>query len=181
MQMNERPHQGRRKCTLPVPYPEPKVVAPNAFYAQLLLEDYAGMVSEETAIHQYLFHHYYFEDELSEMVECISIVEMKHQDLLAETIQLLGVAPEYRTLSNNFPTYWNASYVYYGTDVCDRLAADIAAEQEAICTYRQHQEIIMDPHIRELLERIIMHEEHHLKLFKQAISRYCPGWGGVNE
>lgn len=179
--MGERPHQGRRKYTLPVPYPEPRVVAPNAFYAQLLLEDYAGMASEQTAIHQYLYHHYYFDDELREMVECIAIVEMKHMELLAETILLLGEAPEYRTLSNNYPSYWNASYVYYGTEVCDRLAADIALKQEAICIYRQHQGIISDPHIKEVLERIIMDEEHHLKLFKQAISRHCPGWGGDNQ
>lgn len=177
--MGERPYQGRRKYTLPVPYPEPQVAAPNGFYAQLLLEDYAGMVSELTAVNQYLYHHYYFEKELSVMVECIAIVEMKHLELLAKTILLLGEAPAYRTLSNNFPTYWNASYVYYGNDLCDRLAADIAAEQEAICNYRRHQELIVDPNIKELLERIIMDEEHHLKLFKQAASRHCPGWGDV--
>ncbi len=177
--MGERPHPGRRKYTLPVPYPEPRVVGPNAFYAQLLLEDYAGMVSEQTAVHQYLYHHYYFTGEISVMLECIAIVEMKHLELLAETLLLLGVAPEYRTLSNNYPTYWNASYVYYGTDICDRLAADIAAEQEAICNYRRHRELIADPYIKELLERIIMDEEHHLKLFRQAVGRYCPGWGEV--
>ncbi|NLW59239.1 MAG: bacterioferritin [Firmicutes bacterium] len=179
--MGERPSTVRKNYTLPVPYPVPQVVAPNAFYARLLLEDYAGMASELTAIHQYLYHHYYFEKELSAMVRSIAIVEMKHLELLAETILLLGEAPEYRTLSHNFPAYWNASYVYYGKDLCDRLAADIAAEQEAICNYRRHQELIADPHIRELLARIIMDEEHHLKLFKQAMHRYCPGWSETQD
>ncbi|NLC53912.1 MAG: peptidoglycan-binding protein, partial [Firmicutes bacterium] len=96
--MGERPYTVRKNYTLPVPYPEPRVVAPNAFYAQLLLEDYAGMVSELTAVHQYLYNHYYFEKELSGMVKSIAIVEMKHLELLAETILLLGEAPEYRTL-----------------------------------------------------------------------------------
>ena len=169
---------GRRRCTLPVPYPEPQVVAPNAYYAQLLLEDYAGMVSEVTAINQYLYHYFSFEEEheeLGELIECISIVEMKHMELIAETILLLGVAPEYRTLTHNFPVYWNASFVYYGVDVCDRLAADISSEKEAICNYRKHQEQIADPYIKQLLERIILDEEHHLKLFREAATKYCPG------
>ena len=159
--MGDRSQQGRRRCTLPVPYPEPQVVAPNAYYANLLLEDYAGVTSELTAINQYLYHHFTVNEEyedLNELWKCISIVEMKHEAMLAETILLLGVAPEYRTLT-----------------------ADIAGEKEAIQNYRKHQDLIADPYIRQLLERIIMDEEHHLKLFKQAISRHCPGWGGVNQ
>lgn len=39
-----------RWCALPIPYPEPRVVRPNPYYAMLLLEDYAGAVSEMTAI-----------------------------------------------------------------------------------------------------------------------------------
>lgn len=166
-----------RWCALPAPYPEPKVVRPNHYYAMLLLEDYAGVGGEMTAINQYFYHHLTFEqyEDLAELEECISIIEMHHLELLGETIKLLGVAPEYRTLTHNKPKYWDASYVYYGTNVCDRLAADIAAEKGAIVQYRQHQQLIEDPNIKALLERIIMDEEHHLKLFNEAVARYCPG------
>ncbi|GAB6181678.1 manganese catalase family protein [Desulfotomaculum defluvii] len=167
-----------RWCALPNPYPEPRVVRPNHFYAMLLLEDYAGVVSEMTAINQYLYHYLTFEDkyqDIAQLEECISIIEMYHLELLAETIKLLGVNPEYRTLTNNQVVYWNASYVYYGQSICDRLAADIAAEKTAIQTYRLHQQLIDDPYIKELLERIIMDEQHHLQLFISYGQKYCPG------
>lgn len=166
-----------RWCALPEPYPEPRVVRPNRYYAMLLLEDYAGAVSEMTAINQYFYHYLTFEgyNDIAELEECISIVEMGHLELLGETIRLLGVAPEYRTLTNNRTNYWNASYVYYGDNICDRLAADIAAEKAAIQNYRYHQYLIDDPHIKQLLERIIRDEEHHLQLFSEAAAKYCPG------
>lgn len=87
------------------------MVRPNHYYAMLLLEDYAGSVSEMTAINQYFYHHLTFEayEDLEDLEECISIIEMHHLELLGETIQLLGVPPEFRTLTNNRANYWNAS------------------------------------------------------------------------
>lgn len=165
-----------RWCALPYPYPEIKVQRPNRYYAELLLEDYAGQVSEMTAINQYFHHHVVFEEklaDLAELEECISIIEMFHLEMLAETILLLGVDPQIRTLTNNKQTYWSAEYVYYGNSICDRLAADIAAEKSAIVQYRRHQQLIKDPFIDAILERIILDEEHHLKLFNAAMDKYC--------
>ena len=167
----------KRWCALPNPYPEPRVLRPNHNYALILLEDYAGSVSELTAINQYFYHYLTFEEKyenLAELEECISIIEMYHLELLGKTIQMLGLPPKYWTLNNNRPTFWNASYVCYGKDVCDRLFADIAAEEKAIKQYRLHQKMIDDPYIKELLERIIMDEEHHLQLFRQAAAVHCP-------
>lgn len=165
-----------RWCALPVPYPEVRVQRPNRFYAELLLDDYAGQVSEMTAINQYFHHHIIFEErypDLAELEECISIIEMWHLEMLGETIRLLGVDPQFRTLTNNRQVYWCADNVYYGNALCDRLAADVAAEKQAIAKYREHQRLIRDPHIVEMLERIIMDEEHHLKLFTEAMNKYC--------
>lgn len=151
------------------------MAAPNPYYANLLLEDYAGAVSELTAINQYLHHAFVFHEgypDLVELEECISISEMKHLELLAETILKLGVDPQFRTLSADLPVYWNASAVYYGCDIADRLAADIAAEIQAIQNYRLHQQLIEDAHIKQMLERIILDEEVHTKLFREAYAKY---------
>lgn len=164
------------KCAYPAPYPEVRVTGPNRLYAELLLEDYTGAVSELTAINQYLYHYFVLKginNEVAELEECISLVEMHHMELLAEAIRLLGVDPRYRVLRNDGAIYWNAAYVYYGYSVCDRLAADIAAEWAAIAAYRDHQQRIADPHIGELLERIIMDEYHHIKLFNEVMNKYC--------
>lgn len=173
---NSQADHFRRWCALPQPYPEVKVQRPNLYYAELLLEDYAGQVSEMTAINQYFYHHIVFEErfqDLAGLEECISIIEMWHLEMLGETIRLLGVDPKIRTLTNNKKTFWNAEYVYYGREVCDRIAADIAAEKSAIAQYRKHQKLINDPYINNMLERIILDEEHHLRLFSQAMEKYC--------
>lgn len=174
---NENEHTARW-CALPEPYPELRVIRPNRYYASLLLEDYAGSVSEMTAINQY-FHHYLMFGEkyydLAELEECVSIIEMFHLEMLGKLIRMLGVDPQYRTITNNQRVFWNASYVYYGDAICDRLAADIAAEQAAINQYRLHQQLIGDPNIKDILERIILDEEHHLRLFREAARKHCPG------
>ncbi|NLY49389.1 MAG: bacterioferritin [Firmicutes bacterium] len=167
----------RLRCAYPAPYPEVRVAAPNPAYAQLLLEDYAGMVSELTAINQYLYHHFVLEpvnEEVAELLECISLVEMYHLELLGEAILKLGVDPRYWTLqSGNSTCYWDASFVFYGTSLCDRLTADIASEWAAIANYREHQRRINDPYVEELLERIILDELHHIQLFNHALAKHC--------
>jgi hypothetical protein len=41
--------------SLPEPYPKPKVTAENHYYASLLLQDYAGISGELTAINQSIY------------------------------------------------------------------------------------------------------------------------------
>ncbi len=165
------------KCAYPAPYPEVRVAGPNPKYAQLLLEDYAGMVSELTAVTQYIYHHFVLEDEnreVADLLSCIALVEMHHQEILAQTIKMLGVDPRYRTIErNNTERYWNATFVFYGTSLCDRLAADVASEWAAIANYRKHQRMIDDPYVKKILDRIILDELHHVVLFNQVIEKYC--------
>lgn len=157
---------------LNLPYPEVKVEKKNSYYAALLQDDYAGRVSEFTAISQYLYHHFWFMKnypELAELLEGISIVEMHHMEMLAETIILLGGDPKIGGTYSTACRYWNGALVYYGYNVSDRLQADINAEIEAINTYNYHVSLIHDRYIRQLLKRIVMDEEEHLKLFKNAL------------
>lgn len=166
----------KHNCSAPSPYPEIKVTCPNLFYAQLLLEDYAGVVSEMTAITQYLHHHVTLErvnEEVSELEECISMVEMHHLEMLAETISMLGGNPQYKMVKDNQDIYWNGSYVYYGQDICDRLSADIEGEKAAIEQYKRHYEQIADPCIRNLIKRIIEDEEYHIRLLSQVLQKHC--------
>lgn len=174
--------QGRRaaailRCAYPVPYPEVKVTAPNTFYGKLLLKDYAGQVSELSAITQYVYHHVVLEPEFKEvadLLECISLVEMYHLEILAETILQLGVDPRYGIIERNgLEQYWNASFVYYGTSLCDRLTADIAGEWAAVANYRKHWHLINDPYIRDILDRIILDELYHIEILNQMADKYC--------
>ncbi len=165
------------KCSYPAPYPKVRVLRPNSQYAHLLWGDYAGQVSELTAIAQYVYHYFVLgstNKEVADLLECISLVEMKHLEILAEIITMLGVDPRYVAISqNNREQYWDASFVFYGTSLCDRITSDIAGEWAAIANYRKHMKMIDDPYIRQILERIIMDELHHINLLNQASHKCC--------
>ena len=164
----------RGKYSDPSPYPEVKVLSPNLYYAEILMNDFAGVVSEFTAINQYLYHHFLLKQELGELLENVAITEMLHMEILADTIRKLGGNPVIRgsnsTLHGNF---WSGKYIYYGTNLCEQLKADIDAEYKAIAEYKKHIDYIGDPHVQAILQRIILDEKVHIRLFSQALHEFC--------
>lgn len=154
------------------PYPKPMVEQPNLNYAHLLLEDFAGPVSEFTAVDLYIFQSVTQDktwQEYAKLLHHIAEVEMHHMQLLAETIYLLGLNPIYGTWDQSTATYipWSGANVNYTTDVKQALIIDINSETEAIHTYKRHRSMIQDRYIKQLLTRIIEDEELHLSLFQQ--------------
>ena len=152
-------------------YPVPRVVEENRYYAMLLLEDYAGAAGELTAITQYMYHSICWQNndcDVANLTRQIAIAEMRHLELLGKTIELLGVSPTFRCVHQNTSGFWTAQFVYYGSDVVDRLAADIAKESAVISNYNLHIKMIDDPYVKKLLTRILLDEELHLRLFQQA-------------
>lgn len=165
------PKRDRRiVVTAPGPYPEPAVTAISPEYAALLLEDYAGQVSELTATTQYIYHHLVVPEGyewIGDLLEDTAVVEMRHLELLGETIRLLGADPRYYAQDG---VYWTARYVAYREGLREQLEADIEAERAAIAQYERHYGLIADPHIRRLLARIIADEQLHLFLFRWALN-----------
>lgn len=157
-------------------YPEVRVERPNIEYAELLLQDYAGVVSEDTAIHLYMYQSFLQDEkweEFSEALEDIAIVEMHHLDLLGKTILKLGLNPIFATINseNNNIMYWTSENVDYTDEIKKMLQVDIKAETLAIEQYKLHKEIINDKYIKVLLNRIIQDEEEHLKIFKELYAK----------
>lgn len=168
--------QGKRECRAPSPYPEVKVEVPNVYYARLLMEDHAGLVSELSAITQYLYHHQLLMPkyrDVAELLDCIAQVEMKHMELLGEAIVKLGGRPKYGVKQTGGIRWWKGEDIYYGYDLCDMLSADIEGEKEAIAQYQKHIEMIDDRFIKKLLARIIEDEREHIRLLKEKFNKYC--------
>lgn len=160
----------------PSPYPEVKVVGLNSYYASILMDDYAGVVSEFTAISQYLYHYFFFKDidkGLGSLLENVSINEMLHMEILAEIIKKLGGDPQIRGSYSTCNNYWDGSFIYYGDELCNQLQADIDAEYKAISAYRRHIQLINDPYIQANLQRIILDEKVHIRLFNEALYKFC--------
>lgn len=166
----------REKYADPSPYPEIKVVNKNPQYAELLMDDYAGMVSEFTAISQYIYHYFYFkkvDEDLGELLEQVAINEMQHMDILGETIIELGGNPVIRGSYSTNNNYWNGSFPYYGCELCQQLREDIDSEYKAIENYRKHITLINDPFVKAILQRIILDEIVHIRLFNEALYKFC--------
>lgn len=153
-----------------LPYPEIKIEEKNEYYANLLFEDYAGKTSETTAIFLYTFQHIIKENKhenIAKILKEISITEMRHLEMLGETISLLGCNPVFKSNSNNF---WNASNVNYSYNLKDMLIIDIVSEQKAINQYIKHKNTINDKYIKNMINRILDDEFDHLECFKYLYS-----------
>ena len=163
-------------CKINKPYPKIQVEKPNTYYANLLLNDYAGINSELTSITQYIFQNFnFFKDypEMSNTLRDIAVVEMQHLSILGQTIKLLGIRPDFRFPSKpNYTTYWNSTYVNYSICIPTMLKDDIILEQVAINNYQKDINIINDKYIKRILARIIEDEELHIKCFKELLNKY---------
>lgn len=158
-----------------LPYPQPKIEMPNSEYVNLLLKDYAGRVSEFTAIGLYIYQKFIGKSEYSDyskLVGGISITEMKHLELLAETIKLEGIKPVYIDNAHPKGNLWTPMYINYSTNIKAMIKEDIIHEQKAIENYKYHITIIQDKYIVKLLERIILDEELHIRLFTEEYEKY---------
>lgn len=156
-------------------YPTVKVEKPNKEYAKILLQDYAGKVSEETAIHTYLYQHFVEEnEEFANLAKTVALNEMTHLGLLGETIKLLGMDPKFYTIpsipSKEIP--WTSFNVSYPNNLLDMIRINIEAEKKAILKYEIHKGIIQDQYIQALLTRIIQDEKEHIRLFEEFKENY---------
>ena len=158
-----------------LPYPKIRVEKENMRYANILLHNYSGMVSEFTAINQYIYHKFkLFEEnpEVSEVIGKIAIVEMHHLETLGKLILLLGEDPRYWIKKKDKRYYWDGKFVDYGTTLKEYLDYDIQAETIAIRDYNKAKTEISDPYIIEIIDRIILDEELHLEIFKNLYDKY---------
>ena len=158
-----------------LPYPEIKVEKENSRYANILLHNYSGIVSEFTAIDQYVYHKFkLFKGcpAVSQAIGEIAMVEMHHLEMLGELILLLGEDPRYWIKKKDKRYYWNGKFVDYGNTLKEYLDYDIQAEVVAIRDYNKALNEISDPNIVKIIERIILDEELHLKIFKELYAKY---------
>ena len=159
-------------------YPEVKVEKKNSFYAELLLNDYAGITGELSAITLYSFQNFSLFDKYPKIAHNliqIAKVEMKHLELLGKTINLLGVKPCYvfREQEKYPYKYWSSNLVNYDTNIYEILKYNIVSEEKAIFNYQYHLSLINDKYIRKLLERIIIDEKIHIKCFQSMLKEFC--------
>lgn len=154
-----------------LPYPDLKIYSVSRGDVLALTDDYAGRDSETTAIMQYAYQSYILKEkypDLALVLEKIAVVEMKHHELLAEAIVQNGGDP----LIAGRHCFWSGSAVNYSQKVCDVLKADLAGELGAIENYRRTVASLSNKSIIALIERIILDEEIHVRIFEKLIEEF---------
>ena len=148
-----------------LPYPEIQV-EPNVAESKLLMPVYSGSSGELTAVMTYCFQMYITPKypDIQEALEGIAITEMRHHELLGKAIYQLGGYP-----IMGARTYWNGSLVNYTLDPRKYLRQNIVAEETAILNYERTILNLTTDSVKMLLERIILDEEVHIKIFKELL------------
>lgn len=148
-----------------------RVVAPNSYYADLLMNAAFGRDSEMTAIHEYMYAAIMSDrpDVAAAFME-IMHDEEGHMKLEMELIRMLGREPKYRDAHGN---WWSADYVYYGRSDCDRLSHARDGEIAAAAEYRRMAGMIADTNIQSILMCIAEDEDSHAMMFTDLMRKYC--------
>lgn len=161
--------------SIDLPYPEIKVKEKNPKYIDLILLNYSSAISEFDAIAQYTYHQIaltYTNKEISDTLCGISIVEMRHLEMLGRIIILLGGEPGY-WINNKKKNYWSGKLVNYDlSSIKDILTTDIEDEKAAIKQYKETIIQIDDKYINAVLKRIILDEEFHIQLLTNLHTKY---------
>lgn len=157
-------------------YPQIRVKEKNLYYGKLLLNDYAGSVSELTAWSQYTNHGgLIFEQypEIGEILYNIGKEELEHLNILNKLIKLLGINPKYRIIQeDNSRIWWTPNYINYETEVLEILKTNIESEKNSIRQYKEHLNIIEDDDIKAILISIILEEHKHVKILQETYENF---------
>ncbi len=165
---------GVRPIMVDLPYPPIQVRGKNQRYADLLMDDYCGSVSELSAILQYINNENRMSGEhcpLARTILGLAMAEMIHLQKLGELIHLLGGMVGFETNQPN--GLWSPAYLTLPRWIPQMLQVDIEAEQAAIHQYRLHISMIQDDAVNAVLKRIIHDEEYHIMILQQLVRE---GW-----
>lgn len=92
--------------------------------------------------------------------------------MLGELIVKLGGNPLFRTCNQGRSLFWCGKNPSPVQNICQFLRINIEGEEKAIEGYRMRICEIKDVQVQKVLERIILDEEHHIKIFNQYLKEF---------
>ena len=166
---------GIRPSMMDLPYPPIQVREKNRDYADLLSIDYCGMVSELSAITQYINNENRMFCENCSMARTIlgiAMAEMMHLQKLGELIHLLGGKVCFVSRQPGGRQWmWSPECLAIPENFDKMLLADIESERAAINQYQMHIKRIQDTYVNDVLCRIIKDEEYHIMMLRAMLNQ----------
>lgn len=150
-----------------LPYPSPSRISPDAVAAKIIAPAYAAAHSELTAILQYTYHGLWYGDAFDisgqELAQGIAVCEMRHLEILGETLLNLGADPKFVARPFAPPEYYSASAVAYSKTPLKMNLDDIAGEMGAIKGYETMLKQLKNESVAAIIQRILLDEYLHLE------------------
>jgi len=159
-----------------LPYPEISCQDKNKSYANLIQVNYAGAISELTAINQYIYHSLAVSEKFKDVAHClkhIAMVEMEHLEILGKLIIALGGDPRFEINKGGRDLEWSPKFIEYGSNLASMLRENIDGEKASIRQYKSTISLIKDDKIIKILERIIVDGEIHIKTLVLLYNEVC--------
>lgn len=154
----------------PSPYPPIRVWGPDSRYAKAMLSNIGSSNSETSAVSLYFYNSVIARGSFDHAAHCfqqIALVEIRHLDAFAQLAFQLGADPRLWSYSRKNMSYWSPGCIQYPGQIIRLLDYAIRGENEAIAKYRQQAAWIKDPNVVDVINRIVLDEEHHLRILHQ--------------
>ena len=166
------PIESAKICASQEPYPPVEVDGKNRLYAGLMHMNLCAAHSELTAIMQYLYQGWAMDAchaEAAHTMHRIATAEMRHMDIFAQLVRLLGGDPVYTVSFRQRRRVWDGSLVSPCKNFHHMMQNNLLAEQETIERYLRQAAMVHDAHIAALLRRIVEDERIHVRIFRSYL------------
>lgn len=141
----------------------------------IIINSYAGVVSEFTATSQYSYQSFLTEvpePYLHEILEAIAINEMFHLEIFSQILLSQKITPKYcKYIDNNINicSNWSANYVNYETDIKKFIEYNISVEKKVINTYSYIINTTTSTNLKEIFTEILSDHKAHLQIFNMLL------------
>ena len=141
----------------------------NSYYSGILQNLYSGSEGEVVTFLQLRYHSYILENfnkEIAQSLNEIALEDLKHQDLLANSIQMTSGDPKYL---NSESKWINGRQIDYVKDIKQILALNLESKEKSIIDYKIAISKIDNQQIKSLLLSILEDEEKHRDIIKDLL------------
>lgn len=161
------------KYIIDKPYPSQETVKPNTQDLQMIYKNYAGILSELTAVTQYFYNHLYAKtndnEDIGRILLQIAIAEMTHLNIFGELVINLGGDAKMMYPKNTNLVWWNGSIINYQKTTPKILESAIKLEKQTIECYTHQAKIAKQEIVSEILLRVVEDERLHLEVFEKLL------------
>ena len=151
-------------------------ITTDAYSLRIISPAYATFDGELNAVLQYIYHSFFFDrkgyTEIAGVLKGIAIAEMRHLDLLGETILALGAAPVYSQYPASPFNFYSSKYIAYSCSLKNMLEDDILGERRAISSYKKMLRTLKNEQVKSIIARILADEVLHLEKLQSILAEF---------